>query len=193
MILKNSDKNPKYKVQSTKYRTSQLINLYKLATVSYFLLLTSYILSSCYSFKDVSIPPEVKTVKVNYIDNRARIVNPQLSQRLTDKLRQKIVNQTRLSQTNSDEAHYDISGQITDYYVTTSGISNQQAATNRLNVTVHLVFKNRLDDKKSFEADLTRNFDFSAGLSLSQAENSLTDLIVQNMTDEIFNRIFSNW
>ena len=191
--MKNSDKNPKYKVQNTKYRTSQLINLYKLAAVSYFLLLTSYILSSCYSFKDVSIPPEVKTVKVNYIDNRARIVNPQLSQRLTDKLRQKIVNQTRLSQTNSDEAHYDISGQITDYYVTTSGISNQQAATNRLNVTVHLVFKNRLDDKKSFEADLTRNFDFSAGLSLSQAENSLTDLIVQNMTDEIFNRIFSNW
>mgnify|MGYP003347043251 CR=1 FL=1 len=71
--------------------------------------------SSCYSFKDVSIPPEVKTVKINYIENRARIVNPQLSQRLTDKVRQKIINQTRLTQTNSDEAHYDISGQITDY------------------------------------------------------------------------------
>ncbi|QNA42771.1 LptE family protein [Lacibacter sediminis] len=193
MILKNSDKNPKYKVQSTKYGTPQLVKLYKLATISYIVLLTSYLLSSCYSFKDVSIPPEVKTVKVNYIENRARIVNPNLSQRLTDKLRQKIVNQTRLSQTNSDDAHYDISGQITDYYVTTSGISNQQAASNRLNVTVHLVFKNRLDDKKNFEADLTRNFDFSASKSLSAAEAELTDLIVQNMTDEIFNRIFSNW
>lgn len=150
-------------------------------------------LPSCYSFKDVSIPPEIKTVKVNYIENRAKIINPQLSQRLTDKLRQKIVNQTRLSQTNSDDAHYDISGQITDYYVTTSGISNQQAASNRLNVTVHLIFKNRLDDKKNFEADLTRNFDFSANVPLSQAEASLTDQIVQNMTDEIFNRIFSNW
>lgn len=193
MILKNSDKNPKYKVQSTKYRPSQLVKLYKLAAVSYFVLLTSYFFTSCYSFKDVSIPPEVKTVKVNYIENRARIVNPQLSQRLTDKLRQKIVNQTRLSQTNSDDAHYDISGQITDYYVTTSGISNQQAASNRLNVTVHLVFKNRLDSKKDFEADLTRNFDFSASKSLSVAEAELTDLVVQNMTDEIFNRIFSNW
>lgn len=149
--------------------------------------------SSCYSFKDVSIPPEVKTVRVNYIENRARIVNPQLSQRLTDKLRQKIINQTRLSQTNNEDAHYDISGQITDYYVTTSGISNQQAASNRLNVTVHLVFKNRLDDKKSFEADLSRTFDFSASQSLSQAEAGLTDQIVQNMTDEIFNRIFSSW
>jgi Lipopolysaccharide-assembly len=191
--LKNSDKNSTCNVQSTKYAPSQLVKLNKLAAVSYIVLLASYLLSSCYSFKDVSIPPEVKTVKVNYIENRARIVNPQLSQRLTDKLRQKIVNQTRLSQTNSEDAHYDISGQITDYYVTTSGISNQQAASNRLNVTVHLIFKNRLDDKKNFEADLTRNFDFSANVPLSQAEASLTDLVVQNMTDEIFNRIFSNW
>ncbi len=193
MILKNSDKNRKYKVQRTKYGTLQLVKLYKLATVSYLVLLTSYLLSSCYSFKDVSIEPEAKTVRISYIDNRARIINPNLSQRLTDKLRQKVINQTRLSQTNNDEAHYDISGQITDYYVTTSGISNQQAATNRLNVTVHIVFKNRIDDKKSFETDFTRNFDFSATLSLNQAEASLTDLVVQNLTDEIFNRIFSNW
>ncbi len=191
--MKNSDKNRKYKVQSIKYGNLQLVKLYKLVTVSYLVLLTSYLLSSCYSFKDVSIEPEAKTVRISYIDNRARIINPNLSQRLTDKLRQKVINQTRLSQTNSDEAHYDISGQITDYYVTTSGISNQQAATNRLNVTVHIVFKNRIDDKKSFETDFTRNFDFSATLSLNQAEASLTDLVVQNLTDEIFNRIFSNW
>jgi len=111
------------------------------------------LLQGCYSFKDVSIPPEVKTVKVNYIENRARIVNPQLSQQLSDKLRQKIINQTRLSQTNSDEAHYDIGGYITDYYVTTSGISGQQAVSNRLNITIKLIFKNRLDEKKNFEAD----------------------------------------
>lgn len=151
------------------------------------------VFSSCYTFKDISVPPEVKTVRVQYIENRARIVNPQLSQRLTDKLRQKIINQTRLSQTNNDEAHYDMSGQITDYYVTTSGISGGQAASNRLNVTVHLIFKNRLDDKKSFETDLSRTFDFSASQSLNQAEAALTDQIVQNLTDEIFNRIFSSW
>jgi tRNA U34 5-carboxymethylaminomethyl modifying GTPase MnmE/TrmE len=151
------------------------------------------IIEGCYSFRDVSIPPEVKTVKVNYIENRARIINPQLSQRLTDKLRQKIINQTRLSQTNSNDAHYDISGQITDYYVTTSGISGQRAATNRLNVGIRIIVKNRLDQKKDFEADLTRNFDFDATLSLQQAENQLTELVVQNFTDEIFNRIFSNW
>jgi outer membrane lipopolysaccharide assembly protein LptE/RlpB len=160
-----------------------------------FLLLTGMvsIYGTCrYSLKDVSIPPEVKTVKVNLFENRARYVNPQLTPRLTDKLRQKIVNQTRLSQTNN-EAHYEISGTITDYSVSTSGISNQQSSSNNLNVTVHLVFVNRLDTKKNFEADITRNFPFSATLSLQQAEASLADQVINNLTDEIFNRIFSNW
>jgi hypothetical protein len=159
-----------------------------------FLLFTSCcFLNSCYSFKDVSIPAEVKTARIQYIENKARIINPQLSQRLTDKLRQKVINQTRLAQTNNDEAHYDISGYISDYFVTTSGISGQTAASNRLNVTVHLIFKNRLDEKKNFETDLTRTAEFSASRSLSQAEAELTDVIVQNLVDEIFNRIFSNW
>lgn len=157
------------------------------------ILLMIILISGCYSFKDVSVPPEVKTVKILYFDNKARLVNPQLSQRLTDKIRQKIINQTRLSQTNSDEAHYVISGYISDYYVTTSGISGQRAATNRLNVGIKLIFKNTLDTKKNFEADLSRNFDFDAAVPLQQAESQLTELIVQNFTDEIFNRIFSNW
>jgi hypothetical protein len=145
-----------------------------------------------YSTRDVSIPPEVKTVKVNYFENRARYVNPQLSPRISDKLRQKIVNQTRLSQTNND-AHYEIGGYISDYSVSTSVISNQQTATNNLNVSVHIIFRNHLDEKKNFEADITRNFPFSASLSLSQAEVSLNDQIINNVTDEIFNRVFSNW
>ena len=155
----------------------------------------SLCLASCgvYSLKDVSIPPEVKTVRINFIENRARYINPQLSPQLTDKFKQKVSNQTRLTLVQGDDAHYDISGTITDYTVSTSGISNQQAASNRLNVTVHIVLKNRLDDKKSFEADITRNFDFSSSLSLSQAEAQLNESIIRNLTDEMFNRIFSNW
>jgi hypothetical protein len=149
--------------------------------------------SSCYSFKDVTIAPEVKTAKVNYFTNRAQYVNPQFSPALTEKLRQKINGQTRLTLVQADDAHYDISGYVSQYMLTTSGISNQQAATNRLVVTVHLIFKNRLDEKANFETDLSRNFDFNANLSLQQAETQKGDEIVRNMTDEIFNRIFSNW
>lgn len=157
------------------------------------LLVFTVVCSSCYSFKDVSIPPEVKTARVNYIENRASYVNPQLSPQLTDRLRQKINNQTRLTLVTTDEADYDIFGEIRGYTVTTAGISDQRAATNRLQVTVHVVFKNRLDEKANFEADVTRNFDFNAGQSLQQAEAQQSDEILKNLTDEIFNRIFSNW
>ena len=94
---------------------------------------------------------------------------------------------------NNDDAHYDISGTVTEYYVSTAGVSGQNASTNRLNIAFHLVFKNKIDQKKDFETDIIRNYDFSATLSLTQAETRLLDEIIKNMVDEIFNKIFSNW
>lgn len=150
--------------------------------------------SSChvYSFKDVSIPPEVKTVKIGLIENKARYVNPQLSPRLTDRLQQKIIGQTRLTRTNNDDAHYQISGYVSEDNITTSGISNQTAATNRLTIGVHITFVNTLIGKTQ-EFDIARNFDFNANLSRQQAEAVLNEEIIKNLGDEIFNRIFSNW
>lgn len=162
--------------------------------IAYCLLPIALLFSNCYTFKDIgSIPKEVKTFRVNYIENRARYINPQLSPQITDKLRQKITGQTRLSGVQTEDAHYDISGQVTGYNVTTSGISNQQAAVQRLSVTVHINFRNNLDPTKNFEADVSRNFDFSATLTLTAAEAQLNETIIKNVVDEIFNRIFSNW
>ena len=147
-----------------------------------------------YSTKDTApIPADIKTFRVNYLENKARYVNPQLSPAITEKLKQKIIGQTRLRQTNNDDAHYDISGYLSDYSVTTTGISGQVASTNRLNVTFHLVFKNSLDQTKDFETDVTSNYDFSAEKTLPDAESTLFDQIVKNVTDAIFNKIFSNW
>jgi hypothetical protein len=149
-----------------------------------------------YSFKDVSIPPEVKTIQIGFIENRARYVDPQLSPQLTDKFKQKISNQTKLTQVQAD-ADYDVSAFVAEYNVTTAGVSNQTASINRLTVTVHLALKNRLNDQKlgtpDFETDITRNFDFPATSNLTDAEATLTPQIVQQMTDDMFNRLFSNW
>lgn len=149
--------------------------------------------AGCYSFRDVSIPPEVKTVRVNYIENKARYIDPQLSPQLTERLRQKINNQTRLTLVPTDDADYDITAVIRGYDVTTSGISDQQASTNRLIVRVQIIFRNRLDDKANFEEDISRNFDFAASLSLPQVQAQKGDEILRNLTDEIFNRVFSQW
>ena len=157
--------------------------------------LIAMVISSCgvYSFKDVSIDyTKIKTIKIGFFENKARYINPQLSPMLTDKVQQKIVSQTKLTRTNNDDANLQISGYISDYSVSTASISATQATSNRLNVGVHLVVKNTVDNKTD-EYDINRNFDFSANLSLQQAETQLQDEIIRSVTDEIFNRIFSNW
>ncbi|MEO0064778.1 MAG: hypothetical protein RI983_104 [Bacteroidota bacterium] len=146
-----------------------------------------------YKFNDAVIPANVKTVKIGFIDNRARYVNPQLSPKLTDKLQAKITSQTKLTRTNNDDADYVINGSITNYDPSqTVGVSAQQASTNRLTVTVHIILRKTLENKVE-EFDVTRSFDFSANLTLQQAEGQLLDEVIRNITDEIFNRIFNNW
>jgi hypothetical protein len=159
------------------------------------LILFTFSYATCkYGFKDQSpIPPEIKTFRVNPFENKAQYVNPQLSSQLGEKLKQKIINTTRLRQTNNDDAHYDISGYVSQYYTSTSGVSANNASLNRLNVTFHLVFKNSQDEKKNFETDLMYNKDYDANKSLSQAESEFGTTMIANITDQIFNKIFSNW
>ena len=157
--------------------------------------MTVFNYASCkYTFKDTApIPAEVKNFRVQYLENRAQYVNTQLSPLLTERLKQKVINTTRLRQTNDDDAHYDISGYVSQYYTTTVSIQNNNASGNRLTVGFHLIFKNTLDAAKNFETDLSRTFDFPATQSLSEAENNLNNEIVKTVVDEIFNKIFSNW
>lgn len=158
------------------------------------LFLVALVNTSCgiYRFNDVNYPDSIRTVKVLFIENRATYVNPQLSPQLTDKLRQKIVSQTRLKQTSGDNADWEISGTITDYSFSTSGISNQQSTTNRINVSVHIIL-NDLKAGNTKEYDVTRNFDFPSTRTLQQAESSLLSDMLRDITDDIFNRIFSDW
>lgn len=159
------------------------------------ILMGAFNFATCkYGFKDAApIPVEIKTFRVNYFENRADYKNPQLSPQLTEKLKQKIISTTRLQQSNDNDAHYDISGFVSAYYTSTTGISNNSSSLNRLTATFHLIFKNTLDEKKNFEADVTYSVDFDANLSLSQVEQSKGDEISKNLTDAIFNKIFSNW
>ncbi|MCA6455335.1 MAG: hypothetical protein IM584_04295, partial [Chitinophagaceae bacterium] len=119
--------------------------------------------------------------------------NPQLSQKFFDKIQQKIIGGTKLTRTNDDNADYVISSTITRYDATqTVGVSAQQATTNRLTVSLHVILKkNKSNETEEF--DVSRSFDYSASLSLQQAEAQLLDEVVRTLSDDIFNRIFSNW
>jgi outer membrane lipopolysaccharide assembly protein LptE/RlpB len=176
------------KIQGTGLNSRRITRIFLLV-----LFVVSLVTGCNYKFNQTTIPADIKTVRVQYIENKARYNNPQLSPQLTDKLRQKIVSQTKLTQVNNDNADYDISGFISQYDVSTSGISNQQVSTNRLTVAVSLTLLDRKSGKEPRNISASRSFDFSASLTLTQAERQLNDEIIRNLTDEIFNQLFSNW
>jgi len=176
----------------------QTKNIFILSLVVAFVALISFNSCGVYSFADVSIPDSIKTVRINFFENRAQYVDPRLAQALTERVRQRIINQTRLTQTNSDNAHYDISAVITNYSVSTSGISTNEAgrkesSMNNLNVGLTVTLRNQLAGGDPQEFQITRSFPFAASLSLQAAQARLQDEIVTNLTDDIFNRLFSNW
>ncbi|MCL6524592.1 MAG: hypothetical protein K6T34_08000 [Thermoflavifilum sp.] len=158
--------------------------------------LPAVLLAGCgiYSFTGASVDPNARTINVHFFENRAPIVNPTLAQKFTEALRNKILNQTHLTQVNSDSVDYDISGAITGYTVTTSGVTNvEQGATDRLTITVNVVFKDNLNPKKNFTQSFSRFADFPANQSIDQVADKLITQINDQLTDDIFNKAFSNW
>jgi hypothetical protein len=172
--------------------THRKISLLLVPCALYLVTLVSNTSCNIYKFNEATIPDSIKTVKIIQLGNKARYVNPQLSQRLTDKLRQKMIGQTRLSQTNGDNPDWEISGYISDYTFSTSAISGQQVAGNRLTVGVHITLNNHKADVTT-EYDVSRSFEFKGNQSFQQAEAALGDEMVRTITDEIFNKLFSNW
>jgi hypothetical protein len=63
---------------------------------------------------------------------------------------------------------------------------------NRLTVGVKITLKDNVN-QKSNTYDVNRSFEFNASQSLQQAETALGEDILKGVSEEIFNRLFSNW
>ena len=159
-------------------------------------LLISVAFTACkisYSFTGASIAPNVKTFTVNYFPNRARLVNPNLSQQFTDGLQDKLIRQTSLNQIQED-GDLEFSGQVTDYEVRPMNIQEGDlAAQNRLTVTIKVKFVNNKDHEQDWEKTFSAYEDFDSNNSLSTVEESLVPEIIKKLTDDIFNASIANW
>ena len=149
--------------------------------------------SGGYSFTGASIPAEAKTISISQFPNYATTVNPQLSQKLYDGLQQMFSSQTSLNVT-SDDGDLQITGEITDYSTRASSIgSDDNVATNRFTITIKVSFTNRFDSKADFEQTFSRFKDYAASRDFSSVEQSLTDEIVTELCEDIFNKSVVNW
>ena len=159
------------------------------------LLIFSFILPSCvsYSFTGASIPPEAKTISVQYFDNQADFINPTLSQDLTTAIKDRFSNQTDLVLVRQ-KGDLQIEGVITQYVSTPQAITaDQTAALTRLSITIKVKFVNLLEPENNFETSFTRYEDYDSSLDLAQVQDVLTGLINIMLVDDIFNKSVVNW
>ncbi len=153
------------------------------------------ITSGCgiYSFTGASISPDVKTISIKYFVNNAVMVQPTLSRRFTEALRDKFTNQTNLSMVSSG-GDLAIEGEITGYTTEPVAIQgDQKAALQRLKITVNVRFVNAKDEKQNFETSFSRFADYDASNRLSDVEDGLIDQINEELTQDVFNKAVVNW
>jgi len=154
-----------------------------------------FFLQGCkfYSFTGASIPPNVKTITIKYFTNNAPLIQPTLSQTFTDALKDRFSSQTNLALVNKN-GDLILEGEITNYSTQPVAIQgNEQAALNRLTITVNARFTNTLDEKQNFETTFSRYEDYESSKSLSEVESTLIDQINQMLVEDIFNKAVVNW
>ena len=155
-----------------------------------------FIVHSCgiYSFTGTSIQPDVKTITINYFEYQALKVNPSLSNDLTTALQDKFLKLTKLEQVDMD-GDLEITGAVTGYDVKATSITaNEQAAQNRLTVSVKVSFTNRKYPEESFpDKSFSAYADFDAMQTLDAVEATLCEEIVEKLCEDIFNGTVANW
>lgn len=160
------------------------------------LLVLAIAFQSCkisYSFTGANIQADVKSFSVYYFTNRARLINPLLSQQFTEGLRDKLQRQTSLKEV-SDAGDLEFSGQIDGYDVRPVSIQKEDlAAQNRLTISIKVKYVNNRDHEQDFDRSFSAYEDFSSSLSLSDIEGSLVPEIIKKLTEDIFNASVANW
>lgn len=149
--------------------------------------------SCSYSFTGASISPTVKSISISYLPNNALLVQPTLSRKLTEAIRDKFTNQSNLALVSS-KGDLNIEGEITGYTTDPVAISGeQQSQLQRLKITVNIRFTNTQDSKQDFETSFSRFYDYDAQKRLADVEETLIDLINEELAQDIFNKAVVNW
>mgnify|MGYP003423864276 FL=1 len=160
------------------------------------LAVTAFIVHSCgiYSFTGTSIQPDVKTITINYFEYQALKVNPSLSNQITEALQEKFIKLTKLELVDMD-GDLEITGTVSGYDVKATAVTaNEQAAQNRLTVTVKISFVNRKYPEEDFhDKSFSAYYYFAASPSLDAVESELCEEIVEQLCEDIFNATVANW
>lgn len=156
-------------------------------------------LSGTYSFTGASIPDAATTFSVAYMPNNTAYFAT-LSNALTEGLRDRFVRQTKLTQVpeGGDLAFEGEIVMVTEAPAAIGASSDTQSertTSNRITVTVQVLFTNTIQPEWSFEnrRTFTAYYDFDASKLLSSIEGEVVDELVTTLVDNIFNAAVAQW
>jgi len=146
-----------------------------------------------YRFSGASLHPDDKNVTVKFFPNRAAIVNPNLSQIFTEALKDRFISQTSLELVDFN-GDLMFEGEIQKYWTKPVSITQEEtAAYNRLTITVRVKYTSINNPKYDFDTSFSRYDDYLSSELLTDVEDALTEIIVKELIDDIFNKSVVNW
>ena len=149
------------------------------------------------SLGGISIPPNMKTIRVDFFENNAALVVNNLSTQFTEALKERIRTTSSLSIVRGEEADAVFSGSITDYNISPVSINATAnnvapiAGASQLTITVNVKYVNNLRKKDNFEQTFSKALPFTGDINTQ--EQTLIAAIDKQITEDIFNQAFANW
>lgn len=166
-----------------------MTSIFRTVFISFIVLLYS----SCYSLKGISISPEVNTYYVETFATRDPDAPSELGDLFTNLLIQKINSNSKLKY-SEENPHIEFSGNISVYEF--SSVAPQEGditAYNRIEIGVKVSFINNQDEKENWESTFSYFQEYSSDMDFSAVQDDLTEIILSQLTEDIFNRAFTNW
>lgn len=147
-----------------------------------------------YKFNGASIDyTKTKSISISDFNNVADLINPQLAQEFTEKLRDKYAKQTRLSVIkNGGDMH--LEGEIVGYDLTPMSIgADTYSAETKLTVTIKVRFVNNKNPEDDFEKNYSAYQSFDSNLMITDVQDDLLASIIEDITDNIYNETVAKW
>lgn len=146
-------------------------------------------LYGCYSFKGIAIDPEVRTYYVDqFVDNSGGGV-PVLAINFTEKLKDKIRNESRLVYSEVDP-DITFSGSIIRF----DPVTSLTGANNQLHIGVKVLLEKTkgedLEDRTFNESFFS---EFPPDVNFLDVREDLIEEITDQLVIDIFNKAFTNW
>ena len=156
-----------------------------------------------FSFQSCAISYKMNGANINYqtthsisiadFPNNAPLVNPTLSNALTEGIRDLFQRQTRLQMLRKG-GDLEIEGEITGYTVTQGAISaDSYASEGKLTITVVVHFTNNVNPEESFDKTYTSYQTYDSNLLLTDIQDELCNAMITEFAENIFNDTVARW